>query len=165
METHSTLDAARHQHTRSVARPQREAIGQFLTPAAIAHFMAAQLTLGPDNQLLDPGAGIGTLAAAVLERVAPAQSLAITAWEPDTLAATRWPALLGAAVLPANGLAQLHRADYVAAAGLAISRREPPVYTHAILSRDSGNWCSSPLRAALMPVLQRACRPPYTFFN
>ena len=134
METTTTLDAARHQHSRAVARPQREAIGQFLTPAAIAHFMAAQLSLGLDNRLLDPGAGIGTLAAAVATRLKPGQSLAITAWEPDTLAAARWPELLGSDTLPANVRAQLHRADYVAAAAHSIALGEAPVYTHAILN-------------------------------
>lgn len=49
---------------------QRSQLGQFLTPAPIARFMAKQFSnLSGDVRLLDPGAGVGTLTAAFVERL------------------------------------------------------------------------------------------------
>lgn len=47
----------------------RRARGQVFTPASICRFMAAMVPLGPGGlRLLDAGAGVGSLAAAVCER-------------------------------------------------------------------------------------------------
>ncbi|BAU14707.1 type II site-specific deoxyribonuclease [Leptolyngbya sp. NIES-3755] len=68
---------------------QQSELGQFLTPASIARLMAGQFS-HPTNHihLLDPGAGIGTLTAAFVERLlsAPHQikSCQITAYEVET---------------------------------------------------------------------------------
>ena len=49
---------------------QRSQLGQFLTPAPIARFMAKQFSnMSGDVSLLDPGAGVGTLTAAFVERL------------------------------------------------------------------------------------------------
>lgn len=49
---------------------QRSEFGQFLTPAIVARFMAGQFSsLSGHIRLLDPGAGVGTLTAAVVERL------------------------------------------------------------------------------------------------
>lgn len=49
---------------------QRSQFGQFFTPAPIAHFIAQQFErLSGHIKLLDPGAGIGTLTAAFVERI------------------------------------------------------------------------------------------------
>ena len=65
---------------------QQSQLGQFLTPAPIARFMAKQFSnLSGDVSLLDPGAGIGALTAAFVERLLtnPSQvnSCHITAYE------------------------------------------------------------------------------------
>jgi adenine-specific DNA-methyltransferase len=51
--------------------PERRAtLGQFLTPLPIARLMASMLQLGgPEVRLLDPGAGVGVLTAACVERL------------------------------------------------------------------------------------------------
>ena len=49
---------------------RRSALGQFMTPSSIARYMASLfLDLSGDLQILDPGAGTGSLTAAVAERL------------------------------------------------------------------------------------------------
>ncbi|BAZ80640.1 Eco57I restriction-modification methylase domain-containing protein [Sphaerospermopsis kisseleviana CS-549] len=49
---------------------QRSELGQFLTPATVAKFMAGQFNnLSGHISLLDPGAGVGTLTAAFVEQL------------------------------------------------------------------------------------------------
>jgi adenine-specific DNA-methyltransferase len=66
----------------------RAKFGQFFTPSSAASFLAGLLDLPSSGtfRLLDPGAGVGSLSAAVAARVArerPALSLHITAFELD----------------------------------------------------------------------------------
>ncbi|MBV6625726.1 MAG: Eco57I restriction-modification methylase domain-containing protein [Rivularia sp. (in: Bacteria)] len=65
---------------------QRSQLGQFLTPAPIARFMAEQFSnLSGDISLLDAGAGVGVLTAAFVERIlvnpGEVKSCHITAYE------------------------------------------------------------------------------------
>ena len=65
---------------------QRRELGQFFTPAPVARFMAGQFNnLLGHISFLDPGAGVGTLAAAVVERLLTnpngVKSCFITAYE------------------------------------------------------------------------------------
>jgi adenine-specific DNA-methyltransferase len=65
---------------------QRSELGQFLTPAPIAQFMAQQFDdLAGDVSILDPGAGLGALTSAVVERLLEnaeqVNSCLITAYE------------------------------------------------------------------------------------
>ena len=59
----------RHEVAGQTPRDHKSAMGQFMTSAPVADFMAAmfQPTKGP-FRLLDPGAGLGALTCAVLER-------------------------------------------------------------------------------------------------
>lgn len=68
---------------------QRSEFGQFLTPAPVARFMAGQFSnLSGHVSLLDPGAGVGSLTAAFVERLlsnsAQVDSCLITAYEIET---------------------------------------------------------------------------------
>jgi adenine-specific DNA-methyltransferase len=65
---------------------RRSELGQFLTPATLARFMAKQFNnLSGHINLLDPGAGVGSLTAAVVERLLAnpdgVNSCSITAYE------------------------------------------------------------------------------------
>jgi adenine-specific DNA-methyltransferase len=68
---------------------RRVELGQFLTPAPVASFMASLLDLTPgprEARLLDPGAGAGSLAAATIDRwveSGQAGTLHVTAVEVD----------------------------------------------------------------------------------
>jgi adenine-specific DNA-methyltransferase len=69
---------------------QQSALGQFLTPAPIARLMAEQFRSPIGHiRLLDPGAGMGALSTAFVERLLrnsdPIQSCSITAYEVDPI--------------------------------------------------------------------------------
>src|SRR5689334_3026403 len=82
---------AAHQQRRfdatTIPRDRKER-GHFGTPAVIAEFMAGMFSEIPEStvRILDPGAGVGTLSAAVCQRVlrleAPRQ-LDFELWESD----------------------------------------------------------------------------------
>lgn len=68
---------------------QRSELGQFLTPAPLARFMAGQFSsLSGHISLLDPGAGVGSLTAAFVERLLAnpneVKSCFITAYEVES---------------------------------------------------------------------------------
>lgn len=65
---------------------RRSDLGQYMTPAPIARFMASLFEdVSGDVRLLDPGAGVGSLTAAFVERISGEQakprSVALTAYE------------------------------------------------------------------------------------
>lgn len=66
--------------------PERKAdLGQFMTPASVASFMASLFSgRGADVRLLDAGAGVGSLTAAYIERWGR-EGVAVTAYEVDTV--------------------------------------------------------------------------------
>ena len=63
-----TIDQSRTRVSSGVMRQKKSDLGQFLTPMSIAKFMASMLPFTAEKpvKLLDPGAGIGSLSAAVL---------------------------------------------------------------------------------------------------
>jgi adenine-specific DNA-methyltransferase len=64
------VDHQRYQVSSFLQRSQRSTLGQFLTPASVARMMAAQFReLKGEIVLLDPGAGIGSLTVAFVERI------------------------------------------------------------------------------------------------
>lgn len=82
------IDEAQKVFSRATSRAERSSIGQFLTPAPIARFMASlfekKVTVA---RILDPGAGTGSLFAALTEqlisRPQPPESIEIVAYETD----------------------------------------------------------------------------------
>jgi adenine-specific DNA-methyltransferase len=65
------IDKARLDVSTKLDGAQRSSLGQFMTPAAIAGFMASLFVIKDSDEcrLLDPGAGIGSLSIAFLERL------------------------------------------------------------------------------------------------
>src|SRR5438309_9704368 len=62
-------------YEQSTSLAHRKCKGQVFTPGVVARFMAGLLTEIPKHfRLLDPGAGVGTLTAAVCERICKLQS-------------------------------------------------------------------------------------------
>jgi adenine-specific DNA-methyltransferase len=81
-----STDINRIHFSAKLSRKHRSESGQFLTPAPIARFMAEQFSnLSGDIRLLDPGAGVGSLTTAFVERLLlnpdRVQSCFITAYE------------------------------------------------------------------------------------
>ena len=82
------VDLLRPEATRKLQQSQRGEKGQFLTPSSVAILMARLFEFNcPDISLLDAGAGIGSLLAAVVselcQRPQKPRSLHITAYEID----------------------------------------------------------------------------------
>lgn len=84
------IDFFRVDVTRKITPERKAILGQFLTPVPLARFIASLLRCEtPDVVLLDAGAGVGTLLAAVVEmlcdRTHPPQSVHVVAYEVDPL--------------------------------------------------------------------------------
>jgi len=85
----SVVEQTRLRLSRTTEAKQKAQLGQFLTPARTAQFMAGLFSTStePDCRLLDAGAGIGSLASAFLERCISGElrfdSIGITAFEID----------------------------------------------------------------------------------
>jgi adenine-specific DNA-methyltransferase len=84
----SCIDRVQRAFSRATSRADRSAIGQFLTPAPIARFMASLFERSDGAaRILDPGAGTGTLFAALVERLLAKpnrpESIEVVAYETD----------------------------------------------------------------------------------
>lgn len=134
----SHAEHLRNEVASQTPRQHKSAMGQFMTPAPVAAFMARMIrtSTGP-FRLLDPGAGLGALTCAALDRWARGElgagAMTVEAYELDerlrihlqtTLAA--YAERHGANVCVAGG-------DYLAAAADAIDKKIAP-FTHAILN-------------------------------
>ncbi len=84
-----SADIARIHHASKLSLKQRSDLGQFLTPAPMARFIANQfINVSGHISLLDPGSGVGALTAAFVERLLAdpqkVESCFITAYEVET---------------------------------------------------------------------------------
>lgn len=84
------LDDARKDASTRLDPRRRAQMGQFLTPSPIATFMAGMFDCGkPTVRILDPGAGAGSLCAALVltlcERPRPPASIIVAAYEIDPI--------------------------------------------------------------------------------
>lgn len=82
------VDLVRLRANKHINQQQRVALGQFMTPAAIARLMASMLICDTEHvSLLDAGAGVGSLLSAAVEQLSTRprfpDSLHITAYEID----------------------------------------------------------------------------------
>jgi adenine-specific DNA-methyltransferase len=82
------VDASRREANSHLDPETRSALGQFLTPATIAKFMAEMFTArGPTLRVLDAGAGVGSLSAAfvaeTLGRGRLPETISLVAYELD----------------------------------------------------------------------------------
>ena len=57
----AVIDELRHEANAKLDPKQKGRLGQFMTPSAIAEFMASLFTSKANATLLDAGAGIGSL--------------------------------------------------------------------------------------------------------
>lgn len=85
-----STDIARVHLSSKLNLKQRSELGQFLTPAPLARFMARQFnSLSGHISLLDPGAGVGSLTAAFVERLLAnphkVESCFITVYEVESI--------------------------------------------------------------------------------
>lgn len=81
-------DTTRERANMALDEATRSSLGQFMTPGVVASFMASMFQdLGPEVRLLDAGAGVGSLTAAVvheaLARLQKPKLIEATAYEVD----------------------------------------------------------------------------------
>lgn len=137
-----SVEQTRLQVSRSTAATRKSQLGQFLTPATTAAFMASLFPKsGGECRLLDAGAGIGSLSAAFLERWRAGgfrfKSVRLDAFEIDT---SLHPHLAETARKYAGGdySVAIRGEDFIHTAADSLSGGlfgEPlPTYTHAILN-------------------------------
>lgn len=92
MDLLDTADLLRIDATRKLNRATRSALGQFMTPAVVARHMASLLHAEAEAvAILDPGAGVGSLSAALVQSLldskTPPRSIEIDAYEVEPLLA------------------------------------------------------------------------------
>jgi adenine-specific DNA-methyltransferase len=142
-----SADITRLHFSSDVHLKQRSVLGQFLTPAPLARLMAAQFShLTGHIRLLDPGAGVGALTAAFVERVLAncdrVKSCSITAYEvePAFLPALQQCLMECCAALESKGIQAsycLHEESFIAALAemnLPLLVPSSTNFTHAILN-------------------------------
>jgi adenine-specific DNA-methyltransferase len=84
----ATVESLRVQASNRLKPTARAPQGQYFTPLSIANFMAAMApAVGPAVKILDPGAGIGILSAALIDKLLkddpPPYKISVTAYEID----------------------------------------------------------------------------------
>lgn len=137
------IDQARLDASGQLDPHRRSQLGQFMTPSAIADYMASLFMRWPNNvRLLDPGAGVGSLTASFAERFlanAPkGGSLEVQCYEIEPLLQQYLSTHLQEIGAPAtkHGLSfssTIHGSDFIADASFEIGLGGPR-FTHAILN-------------------------------
>lgn len=85
----TSVASAAHQRINPLLDGTRAELGQFLTPAPVAHLIASFFQFGGRTvRILDPGAGVGTLTASLVDRLLqstrPPSRIVSTCYEVDT---------------------------------------------------------------------------------
>ena len=137
------IDEARLEASRQLDPSRRSQLGQFMTPTAIADFMASLFTHWPKNvRLLDPGAGVGSLTESFTERFlasAPTgASLDVHCYEIEALLQEYLLDHLREIETRCNSqnhpfTSTIHNRDFIAEASFEIGMGAPR-FTHAILN-------------------------------
>lgn len=137
------IDEARLKASKQLDPSRRSQLGQFMTPTAIADFMASLFTCWPQNvRLLDPGAGVGSLTDSFVGRFlanAPANaSLEAHCYEIDPLLQGYLSDHLQEVDARCKKQIQsfssvIHNLDFIAEASFEIGMGAPR-FTHAILN-------------------------------
>jgi adenine-specific DNA-methyltransferase len=136
------FDAGRLTVGKSTNQEQKSALGQFLTPYSIAQFMASLFTKRTfeDCRLLDPGAGLGALTGAFIERWKAHQILAatldVTAFEIDDRLRNRLSETVAERWQHEGLRVQLIGGDFIEEAALSLLGfgKDRRSFTHAILN-------------------------------
>lgn len=126
------LEDRRIRVTGSIDRKHRSTFGQFFTPGPIARYMASLLDLRIEDEiyLLDPGAGIGSLTAAVAQ-ACEGRHIRATCYELEP----QFESELGETLAGLQNVsAHLEQRDFIEHAVMLSASGSTPGYTHAILN-------------------------------
>lgn len=132
------LDSIRLDVSAKMDRARRSALGQFMTPSRVADFMAGLFPppTNPAIRLLDAGAGIGSLAAAFLERWGRGAGgdISVTAFEIDPVLRARLGDTLAHYRQTLSVQADIQGSDFIEEAVNWLQFRNGPRFSHAILN-------------------------------
>lgn len=157
LKTLDQADRVRLRVSAQIEQKRKSEMGQFLTPAATARFMASLIPdVGGQCRLLDPGAGVGALSCAVLDRWAEGglhfDHATIEAHEIDQHLLVHLREHLEAYGNRLPVRPEIVHGDFVEnAVSRSIARRA--VFTHVVMNPpykkiNSGSQCRSDLRRA-----------------
>ncbi|MGH6768638.1 MAG: Eco57I restriction-modification methylase domain-containing protein [Xanthobacteraceae bacterium] len=132
------IEKTRRSASKQLDPDRRASLGQFMTPEITANFMASMFRTWPsDVQLLEPGAGMGSLVHAFANeffRRNPAGNLKVTAYEIETLLADYLCDHLEALSRTYHGLVhEVYRRDFIREATFATSFGATG-FTHVIMN-------------------------------
>lgn len=148
-------EALRHSVARQTPRTRKGELGQFMTPAAIARFMAEQFlpTPGPVT-LLDPGAGLGALTTAVVDR-----------WRSGALTPALLPAKKSVPLAPLSALLFELDAPILAHLKDVLSQEQAPGHSalnFALKAEDFLEWAAQAHEQdAPRTITHAILNPPY----
>ena len=141
-------DQIRRDVSPTIAPKKKSRLGQFMTPAPVARFMAAMFpSSGPSLcRVLDAGAGLGALTCAFLDRWRSGgfgfSRVESTTFEFDETLLVHLEAMLGQYADQTNLVNRIVRGDFIIQTALAILEdRAPRHFTHAILN-PNGTYLS-----------------------
>ena len=152
----SLIEQQRLRVSKSTAAKRKSHFGQFLTPATIAQFMAGLFTpmAGDTCRLLDPGAGIGSLASAFLEQCASGrlhfEKVEATAFELDALLHEELRRSISSYAGRVPLTYEMLGGDFIEEAVNRIQFRYGNSFTHAILNPPYKKINSSSRHRALL---------------
>lgn len=173
-----SADIDRISLTAKLPAAQRSELGQFFTPAPIARFMAQQFDdLAGDVSILDPGAGIGSLTSALVERLLEnaeqVNSCLLTIYEVE---ATFLPGLEQCLTECCKALQQrgvkadylLHHQSFIEAAAakqLPLFNQSTQGFTHAILNPPYKKISSQSIERQILTSLGMETTNLYSAFT
>lgn len=131
------LDQVRREASSLLDSKRRSELGQYMTPAPIAVFMASLFSYNGRAKLLDAGAGIGSLTSAFLDKAQQKGTVVdVAAWEIDNMLGSYLKNTLNEYVQHGEGKikANIHASDYIEDAIFSIQFDSGNRYTHAILN-------------------------------
>jgi len=136
----STIEKTRLRVSKSTEAKRKSQLGQFLTPEKISRFMAGlfQPTKESVCRLLDPGAGIGSLSGAFLQRQIDGElsfiRTEVTAYELDTILHAELENTLAHYADLTSLACKIYGGDFIEHAVNRIQFGEEKGFTHAIIN-------------------------------
>lgn len=122
------IDAVRRTVNATLDPQKKVNLGQYMTPSAIADFMAGLFEKSNKAKLLDCGAGIGSLTLAAAKRLESISKIDL--WELDPIMANQ----LDKNLIRLGAPYELHQRDFIFDAVERIRSNSGERYTHAILN-------------------------------
>lgn len=136
----SKIEQARLRVSKETDAERKSQLGQYMTPERTARFMASLFvpTICQDCRLLDPGAGIGSLSSAFLERSMSGslefEGIHVTAFEQDLLLHEELKRTLSSFSGQASFDFEVVGGDFIEQAVNRIQANQRAGFTHAILN-------------------------------